>query len=392
MKNSTHCVYLDHDDTFGAVSPPIYQTATFRQPTAAEFGEFDYSRTANPTRSALEKKLARLEHGSHAAAFSSGMAAVSAVVRLLSCGDEIIAGDDLYGGTVRLLEQVLPRQGISVRYVDASDLDAVRSAVRPQTKLVLIETPTNPLLRVADIRQVADIAHSNGAILAVDNTMLSPCLQNPLLHGADIVIHSATKFLSGHSDVTAGAVVTGSPELHKQIAFVQNAEGAGLSPFDSWLLLRGIETLALRVERQSLSAEKVAAFLAARPQVKEVFYPGLKDDESRAVHSRQASGGGAVISFTTGDPGLSRRIAEATRLFSVAVSFGSVNSSISLPCRMSHASIPAPLRGRLAPSADLIRISVGIEDVTDLIEDLEIAFHRAAGGREEQSLALAALK
>lgn len=377
MKTATQCVHLESDvtDPYGAVAPPIYQTATFRQPCATEFGEYDYTRSGNPTRTLLENQLAKLEKGAHASAFTSGMAALTAVTRLLQVGDEIIASDDLYGGTVRLLEKILPRQGISVRYVDTTDLSAVNSALTSHTKLLLLETPTNPLLHISDIRLLAETAHSHGVLLAVDNTMLSPCLQNPLKHGADLVIHSATKFLCGHSDVMAGAVVTGNEELHRQIAFVQNAEGAGLSPFDSWLLLRGIKTLALRVERQNDSAHKIAKFLTEQRGVEKVYYPGFASHEGYEIHARQATGGGAVISFTTGDAETSRKIAEATKLFSLAVSFGSVNSSISLPCRMSHASIPANMRERLAPPADLIRLSVGIEDVTDLCEDLEQAFN-----------------
>ena len=374
MKSQTLCVLLDEDDRYGAVSTPIYQTATFRQPTATEWGEYDYSRTANPTRTQLEKKLAQLEHGQFAAAFASGMAAITAITRLLGSGDEILASDDLYGGSVRLLEQILPRQGIAVSYVDATDLDAVASTISHRTKLVLIETPTNPLLRISDIAGLADIAHSHDAIVAVDNTMLSPCLQNPLDLGADIVLHSATKFLCGHSDVMAGAVITNNEELHKQIAFLQNAEGSALSPFDSWLLLRGIKTLSLRVERQTENALKVAQFLTARPDVKEVYYPGLENHPGHELHVQQSTGGGSVISFTTGDVELSQRFVETTRLCLIAVSFGSVNSSVSLPCYMSHASIPESMRSRLAPPADLIRLSVGIEDVGDILADLEHAF------------------
>ena len=383
MKTSTRCVLLDEDERFAAVSTPIYQTATFRQPTATDFGEYDYSRTANPTRTQLEKKLAQLEHGKYAAAFASGMAAITAVTRLLEPGDEILASDDLYGGSIRLLEQVLPRQGITVKYADTTDLDAFAKALSGKTKLVLIETPTNPQLRISDIVGLAEITHSNGALLCVDNTMLSPCLQNPLSLGADIVMHSATKFLCGHSDVIAGAAVTNNEELYEQIAFVQNAEGAAQSPFDSWLLLRGIKTLGLRVERQSDNALKVAEFLAARPEVKTVYYPGLSDHPGHLLHSRQASGGGSVISFTTGNVDFSKRFVEATRLCSIAVSFGSVNSSISLPCYMSHASIPESMRSRLAPPADLIRLSVGIEDIEDIIADLEQAL---IVGQQESSL------
>jgi cystathionine beta-lyase len=377
MKNATRCVQLDKNDQFGAVSPPIYQTATFLQPTATEFGEYDYSRSANPTRTQLESKLAQLEYGAFAAAFASGMAAIAAVSRLLEAGDEIIASDDLYGGSVRLLEEILPRQGITVRYADTTNISDVLLSMTSKTKLILVETPTNPFLRVSDIAGLAQAAHARGALLAVDNTMLSPCLQNPLLHGADIVIHSATKFLCGHSDVTAGALITNNAEIYRQIAFVQNAEGTALGPFDSWLLLRGLKTLALRVERQSSSALKVAEFLSAQPVVQSVFYPGSGESAGNDIHLRQAPGGGSVISFTTGDSEISRRIVESTELCSIAVSFGSVNSTISMPCYMSHASIPEKLRERLAPPPDLVRLSVGIEDVEDIIEDLEQAIGAA---------------
>ncbi len=377
MKPATRCVQLDHEERFGAVSPPIYQTATFRQPTATEFGEYDYSRSGNPTRTQVEQKLAALEHGRYAAAFSSGMAALTAVSRLLESGDEILASDDLYGGSVRLLEQVLPRQGITVRYVDSTNLADVVIAFSEQTKLVLIETPTNPFLRVSDIAELATSAHARGAYLAVDNTMLSPCLQNPLDLRADLVIHSATKFLSGHSDVTAGAVVTNNSEIYEQLAFVQNAEGSALAPFDSWLLHRGLKTLALRVERQSESAMKVAEFLRDLPGILNVFYPGLDTHPAHDLHKQQASGGGSVISFTTGDAETSKRIVENTRLCTIAVSFGSVNTTVSLPCHMSHASIPDALRDRLAPPPDLIRLSVGIEDADDILEDLKQAISAA---------------
>jgi cystathionine beta-lyase len=373
MKTATQCVYHDINDEFGATSPPIYQTATFRQETTDEFGEYDYSRSGNPTRSALERKLAQLEHGKFASAFSSGMAAVTTVARILESGDEIIAGDDLYGGTVRLFEKVLPKQGISVKYVDTTDAAAVKAAITDRTRLILVETPSNPLLRITDIRELANIAHLNGAWLAVDNSMLSPVLQNPLDLGADIVLHSATKFLGGHGDLTAGAVITNDAELHRQIAFIQNAEGNALAPFDSWLLLRGIKTLSLRVERQNSNAQKVAEFLSDVKGVKQVFYPGLKGHERNAVHASQASGGGAVVCFSTGDREASKQIAESLGLFSISVSFGSTNSTVSLPCNMSHASIPAEMREKLAPPTDLIRLSIGIEDVDDIIEDLEQA-------------------
>ena len=375
MKTSTRCVQLGRgNDAYGAIVPPIYQTATFEQPTASEFGEYDYTRSGNPTRTLLEQQLADLEDARHACAFASGMAALTALTRIVNPGDEIIAGDDLYGGTVRLLDRITSHQNISVRYVDTTNADALRQTVSSRTRLILIETPSNPLFHISDIRELSAIAREAGAYLAVDNSMLSPVFQRPLNCGADVVVHSATKFLCGHSDVTAGALITNDPALHKQLSFQQNAEGAGLSPFESWLLLRGLKTLALRVERQNSTAERVARFLQKRAEVSQVYYPGLADHPGREIHRRQASGNGAVVSFTTGDEKLSSEIAESTRLFKVAVSFGSVGSTISLPYRMSHASIPGALKHRLAPPSDLVRLSVGIEDVDDLLEDLEQAF------------------
>jgi len=375
MKTSTRCVQLGRsNDSYGAIVPPIYQTATFEQPTATEFGEYDYTRSGNPTRTLLEQQLADLEDAGYACAFASGMAALTSLTRIVKAGEEIIAGDDLYGGTVRLLDRLAANQNISVRFVDTTNGDALRNAVTSRTRLILIETPSNPLFRISDIRELSSIARESGAYLAVDNSMMSPVFQRPLNFGADVVVHSATKFLGGHSDVTAGALITNDPALHKQISFQQNAEGAGLSPFESWLLLRGLKTLALRVERQNSSAEKIAHFLQTRPEVSQVFYPGLEDHPGHEIHKRQAKGNGAVVSFTTGNDKLSSAIVESTRLFRVAVSFGSVGSTISLPCRMSHASIPGSLKDRLAPPSDLVRLSVGIEDVDDLLEDLERAF------------------
>jgi len=371
---------------------PIYQTATFRQPTATEFGEYDYTRSGNPTRTLLERQLAELEGGAHACAFASGMAAITALTRLVRNGEEIIAGDDLYGGTVRLLEQILPRQGIRVQYVNTSDLEAVEKALTSRSKLILIETPSNPLLRISDIRALAQLAQKAGALLAVDNSMLSPVLQQPLALGASVVIHSATKFLCGHSDVTAGAIITNDESVHEHIAFQQNAEGAALSPFESWLLMRGLKTLALRVERQNDSARKIAQYLNLLPVVTQVYHPGFSHHPGHEIHRGQSEGDGSVVSFTTGDQEFSRRIVEGTKLFTIAVSFGSVASTISLPCRMSHASIPPSLKQRLAPPADLIRLSVGIEDANDLMTDLDQAIatalvQTAKKGRRRKALA-----
>ena len=395
MRPATLCVQLGTvNDTNGAIVPPIYQTATFEQPNATEFGNYDYTRSGNPTRTLVEEQLARLEGGKYASAFASGMAALAALTHGLKPGEEIIAGDDLYGGTVRLLERVVSSHNITVRYADTSDIDAVRQLITARTRLILIETPSNPLFRISDITQLRELAHRVGAILAVDNSMLSPIFQKPLNLGADVVIHSATKFLCGHSDVTAGAVISNGRELHDAVAFHQNAQGAGLSPFESWLLLRGLKTLSLRVERQNSSARKIAEFLQEQPAVSEVFYPGLESHAGHAIHRRQATGDGGVLSFTTGDPSFSAGVVEATQLFRIAVSFGSVGSTISLPCRMSHASIPPSLRNRLGPPEDLVRVSVGIEDVNDLIDDLREAFVRrtlvcsaSAGGPGKQQRA-----
>ncbi|HEU4933394.1 MAG TPA: aminotransferase class V-fold PLP-dependent enzyme, partial [Pyrinomonadaceae bacterium] len=268
MKLATRCVQLGRgNDTLGAIVPPIYQTATFEQPTATEFGEYDYTRSGNPTRTLLEQQLADLEDAAHACAFASGMAALTSLTRIVRPGEEIIAGDDLYGGTIRLLDRITTHLNIAVRFVDTTNETEVREAVTDRTRLILIETPSNPLFRISDIRVLGSIAKEAGVYLAVDNSMLSPIFQQPLNLGADVVVHSATKFLCGHSDVTAGALITNDPALHKQFSFQQNAEGAGLSPFESWLLLRGLKTLSLRVERQNNSAEKIARFLQTCAEV-----------------------------------------------------------------------------------------------------------------------------
>lgn len=362
MKFSTRCVRVrDERDPYGATAPPIYQTATFQQASAVEFSEYDYSRTANPTRSLAERHVAALEGGRFGYAFSSGMAALSAVLRLAAAGDEILAGDDLYGGTVRLLARVAPRLGLQVRYVDVTDPRAVEAAIGERSRLLLLETPSNPLLRVADVERLSALCRRRGVRLAVDNSLLSPVLQRPLELGAHLVVHSATKLLSGHGDVLAGAVVTDDPQLAEAIAFHQNAEGSGLGPFDAWLLLRGMKTLALRVERQAASAARIAAWLRAQPGV-------------LRVHGCA----GPLVCFSTGDEVRSRRCVESLRLFSIAVSFGAVGASVSLPCRMSHASIPIELSERLMPPPDLVRLSIGIEDPDDLIADLAQALNTAS--------------
>ncbi len=379
MKFATQLVHFNAapEDPYRPVATPIYQTATFAQEEADRFGRYDYSRSGNPTRTVLESQLARLEHGSHAFCFASGLAAISAVARLLSCGDEILAGDDLYGGSYRLFSRILNRTGISVNYANACDLNALAAAITSHTRLVYVESPTNPMLRVADLASLAKLAHAHGALLCVDNSAMSPYLQNPLDLGADIVLHSATKYLCGHSDVTAGAVVVDDCALAEQIYFVQNGEGAALGPFDSYLLLRGMKTLKLRLDCQQRNAQRIAEFLQTHPAVRRVYYPGLTSHPGAQLHARQARGAGGVLSFETGSFEASKQIVEATRLFQTTVSFGGIGSSISLPGCMSHASIPAAIREARALPPDLVRLSAGIEDADDLIGDLGAALDRA---------------
>ena len=363
------------NDPYGASSMPIYQTATFGQPSATQFGEYDYTRSGNPTRDALQKQLAALEGvpGAQAFCFTTGMAALSAVVRVAQAGEEIILNDDSYGGTYRLLSKVCARQGIKIRYVNMSGKAGpsnLAEAISSITKLVMIESPTNPMQRICDIRELARICHSNshpvGTLLSVDNTMMSPVLSRPLELDADIVVHSATKFMSGHSDTMAGAVVVrekaeGSKTLGETIYFYQNAEGTALAPFDCWLVLRGIKTMPLRIQKQQINALIVAEWLKTVPLVTRVYYAGMEDHPDFDIHSRQATGGGCVICFLTGNLKLSEHIVTVTKLFKITVSFGSVNSLISLPCNMSHASIPAEVRSARELPEDLVRMSIGIE-------------------------------
>lgn len=360
-------------DPHRAVATPIYQTATFEQEGALEFSEFDYSRSGNPTRKVLEDQLAELEHGTRAFAFASGLAALTAVTRLLRPGDEILAVDDVYGGTCRLFSKILQRSEIAVRYIHGSRADDFAHEFSERTRLVHIETPTNPLLRIVDIAGLADLAHNHDAFLCVDNTMLSPYLQNPLVLGADVVIHSATKALCGHSDVIAGAVIVRDEKLAEDLYLIQNGEGAVLGPFDSYLLLRGIKTLGVRLDRQQANAAKIAAFLSSHPLVRRVYHPSLLDRKSITIHARQSRGNGTVASFETGSIETSRQVVESLKLFPITVSFGGLQSSVSLPGRMSHASVPPHVAAQRQLPVDLIRLSVGIENADDLIADLNEA-------------------
>lgn len=368
---STLLMNLDSSfDPYGAMSTPLYQTATFKLPSATENGPYDYTRSGNPTRDVLERLMAHLDKADRAFCFTSGMAALSAVTRLVGTGQEIVAGDDIYGGSDRLLSQVLHKTGIVVKRVNTSDLDEVASAIGPWTKLVWLESPTNPRLQICDIHKISEMAHAHGALVLVDNSIMSPVLSRPLELGADIVMHSATKFIAGHSDVMAGVLTVKGESLAKDLYFIQNAEGSGLAPFDCWICLKGIKTMALRVEKQQDNAQKIAEFLSSHPRVKKVHYAGLPDHPGRALHYSQAKGAGSVLSFITGSVALSKHVADTTKYFSITVSFGSVKSLISMPCFMSHASIPAAVREARGLSEDLVRISVGIEDVNDLIADL----------------------
>ena len=375
MKFATRLIHYDVSpkDPFGPMSTPIYQTATFEQEHADSFGEYDYTRSGNPTRRVLEDQIAALEGGCRGFCFASGMAAIATVTHLLQAGDEIVADWDLYGGATRLFSEVMPRAGVSVRYVDASDPANVASSISEKTKMVYLESPTNPLLRVIDLAAVAKVARERGVLVCVDSSTMSPYLQNPLGLGADIVMHSATKFLSGHSDVMGGALVVKDEELARRIYFLQNAEGNALSPFDCYLVLRGMKTLKLRMDAQQANAVRIAAFLAGHAKVSGVHYPGQATHPGYDVQMRQARGGGAVLSFSVGSAAAAKSVAEKTELFKIAVSFGSVNSTISVPLKMSHASTPSALKETRGIAADLIRLSVGIEDGDELIADLGAA-------------------
>jgi cystathionine gamma-lyase len=364
------------DPATGAIVVPIYQTSTYAQPAVGKHRGYEYSRTANPTRTALEACLASLEGGRYGLAFASGMAAEATVMRLLGPTDDTIAVDDLYGGTYRLFHQVLEPMGLTFSFVDGTRADSVEEAWTPQTRMVWIESPTNPLLKLVDIKAISRIAHRHGALVVVDNTFMSPFFQRPLALGADIVVHSATKYLGGHSDTIAGALVVDREDLRDRLAFLQNAVGGVPGPMDAWLVLRGLKTLALRMREHERNAKAVAQFLSAHPKVDTVRYPGLAHHPQHALAKRQMSGFGGMIVFEVkGGLDAARRVVERTQLFTLAESLGGVESLIELPAAMTHASVPTEVRRAHGVADGLIRLSVGIEDVQDLIADLDQALH-----------------
>ncbi|BBB93403.1 MAG TPA: PLP-dependent transferase [Methylomusa anaerophila] len=381
MKFATRVVQagLVTDKSTGAISTPIYQTATFRHPALGQSTGFDYSRTQNPTRKAVEEAVANLEEGHAGFAFASGMAAITAILMLYRPGDHIILTEDCYGGTYRILDQLFTQLGLAATFVDTANLEEVRSAIRANTRAILVETPTNPLMKIADIRSIVSIARENFSHpldIIVDNTFLSPYFQRPLTLGADMVIHSGSKYLSGHNDVVCGIVVTGKPCLSERIGFIQNATGSILGPQDSWLLLRGLKTLALRMREHQENAAKVANWLKKHPHVTAVYYPGLPEHPGKDIQEAQASGYGGMLSFAIDHPGLPQQILRKVKVFQFAESLGGVESLITFPSVQTHADMPYEMRKRLGINECLLRVSVGIEDADDLIADLEQALSK----------------
>lgn len=379
MKFNTKTIHggQHHDPATGAVMPPVYQTSTFVQnsPGQPVNPDYEYSRAANPTRTALENALASLENGVRGLAFSSGLAATDCLLRSFKAGDEIIAMDDLYGGTYRMFTRIYKDSGIKFHFVDMNDLERFKSLINANTKLVWVETPTNPLMKVADIAEISKITKANNILFAVDNTFATPYLQRPLDLGADIVMHSATKYLGGHSDVIAGALIIKDAALGDQLHFQQFATGATLGPMDSFLVLRGIKTLHLRVQRHCENGEKVVEFLSNHPKINTVYYPGLASHEFHEIAKKQMSGFGGMVSFTfkSGAKADAISFLEKLKVFTLAESLGGVESLANHPALMTHASIPEDKRKEIGITDDLVRLSVGVEDAEDLIEDLKQA-------------------
>jgi cystathionine gamma-lyase/cystathionine beta-lyase/cystathionine gamma-lyase/homocysteine desulfhydrase len=375
---STLCIHAGQvpDPSTGAIITPIYQTSTYVQEALGKHKGYEYARTQNPTRSAFEANIAAIENGKAAFGFASGMAATGAVMTLLQSGDHVVVTDNTYGGTYRLFERVLRKYQLDFTYVDTSNTAAIAAAITPKTKLLFLETPTNPTLRLTDLAAACEAAHARGVAVAVDSTFASPYVQRPIDFGADLVIHSTTKFLNGHSDSVGGVVVATRDDHIEWLRFVQNAEGAIIGPMDAWLVLRGTKTLPIRMERHNANAMAIAAYLASHPKVKQVHYPGLTSHPQHALATRQMRGFGGLISFALGSLDHARTLLNSVKLMALAESLGGVETLISHPATMTHASVPAEMRQRIGVTDDLVRISVGIEDVDDLTEDLAQALER----------------
>ena len=361
---------FEYDKSTGAVSVPIYQVSTYQQDALGGNKGFLYSRAGNPTREALEKAIAALEHGSRGLAFASGLAAISTVLLLFSSGDHLVVSDVTYGGTYRLITKVFNRLGITATFVDTTDLQAVKAAITPQTKAIFIESPANPLMNVSDIQAIADICSNEELKLIVDNTFMTPYWQNPLLLGADIVVHSATKYLGGHSDVLAGLVITASEEIGEELYFLQKSTGAVLGPQDSWLIMRGIKTLGVRMEKHEKNTQELARWLMTLPQVRKVYYPGLQDHPQYAIAQKQARGFGGMLSFELASLEVAEQFFNKLKLITFAISLGGVESLICLPAKTTHAAIPIEVRETIGIRDSLVRFSVGIENVEDLKKDI----------------------
>ncbi len=364
------------DPTTGAIMTPVYQTSTYVQPELGRHLGYEYARTQNPTREALEGNVAALEEGKHGLAFASGLAAHDTMVKLFSAGDHVVCGEGVYGGTFRLFSKVIARMGVEFTFVDSASLDEIRSAIRPNTRLVHVETPTNPMMRLTDLEAAAEIAHAAGAWLSVDNTFASPYNQRPLTLGADLVLHSTTKYLNGHSDMVGGLVVTSSDEIHEQLRFLQNAAGAIPGPWDCWLALRGTKTLHLRMEAHNANGQRIAEWLEAHPAIERVFYPGLPSHPQHELARRQMKGFTGMITVETGSLERARALVNGTRLFALAESLGGVESLIGHPAMMTHASVPVDRRQAMQLSDGVVRLSCGVEDAEDLIADLDQALSR----------------
>jgi cystathionine beta-lyase/cystathionine gamma-synthase len=375
---STICLHAgqEPDPSTGAIIVPIYQTSTYVQEALGKHKGFEYARTQNPTRMALERNLAAIEAGKAGFAFASGMAAIGAIATLLKSGDHVIVSDNTYGGTFRLFDKVLTRYQLSFTYVDTSNLDDVERAMTPSTRMLFVETPTNPVMRITDLRAAAELAHRHDARLVVDNTFASPYIQRPIEHGADLVTHSTTKYLNGHSDSVGGVVIAVRDDDIEWLTFVQNAEGAILSPFDSFLVLRGTKTLALRMQQHNANGLALAGFLSAHPKVGHVYYPGLPTHPQHELAKRQMRGFGGMIAFELGSLEAARRLLNAVRLHALAESLGGVESLISHPASMTHASVPPERRAAIGITDGLVRISAGVEDIEDLKDDLSQALEQ----------------